>query len=71
MPGMDGMECAQRILQVDPEARIVMFSGYEPGQRRLPDLLGQKLVKGYLTKPADIVELSRFLSKVIQEKKQA
>ena len=71
MPGMDGMECAQRILQIDPEARIVMFSGYEPGQRRLPDLLKQKLVKGYLTKPADIVDLSRFLSKVLQEKKQA
>jgi CheY-like chemotaxis protein len=68
MPGMDGMECAQRILQIDPEARIVMLSGYEPGQRKLPDLLNQKLVKGYLTKPADIVELSRFLSQVLQEK---
>jgi CheY-like chemotaxis protein len=66
---MDGMECAQRILQIDPEARIVMFSGYEPGQRRLPDLLEQKVVKGYLTKPADIVELSRFLAQVLQDNK--
>ena len=68
MPGMDGTECAQRILEVDTEARIVMFSGYEPGQRRLPELLERKLVKGYLTKPADIAELSQFLSKVLREK---
>ena len=68
MPGMDGIECAQRILEVDPEARIVMFSGYEPAQRKLPDLLDRKLVKGYLTKPADIAELSQFLSKVLREK---
>lgn len=67
MPGMDGMECAHRILEIDPEARIVMFSGYEPVQRKLPDLLAQKLVKGYLTKPADIAELSQFLAKVLRE----
>lgn len=67
MPGMDGMECAHRILEIDPEARIVMFSGYEPVQRKLPDLLARKLVKGYLTKPADIAELSQFLAKVLRE----
>jgi CheY-like chemotaxis protein len=69
MPGMDGLECAQRLLELDSEARIVMFSGYEPVQRKLPDLLERKLVKGYLTKPADIAELSQFLSKVLHEKK--
>jgi PAS domain S-box-containing protein len=67
MPGIDGMECAQRILDLDAEARIVMFSGYEPSQRKLPDLLERKLVKGYLTKPADIAELSQFLAKVLHE----
>jgi PAS domain S-box-containing protein len=67
MPGIDGMECAQRILDLDAEARIVMFSGYEPSQRKLPDLLERKLVKGYLTKPADIAELSQFLAKVLRE----
>ena len=67
MPGMDGMECARRILEIDPEARIVMFSGYEPAQRKMPDLLERKLLKGYLTKPADIAELSQFLAKVLQE----
>jgi len=67
MPGMDGMECARRILEIDPEARIVMFSGYEPAQHKMPDLLERKLLKGYLTKPTDIAELSQFLAKVLQE----
>jgi nitrogen-specific signal transduction histidine kinase/ActR/RegA family two-component response regulator len=67
MPGMDGMECAHRILEIDPEARIVMFSGYDPAQRKMPELLERKLLKGYLTKPADMAELSQFLAKVLQE----
>ncbi|MCK7510716.1 MAG: response regulator [Desulfobacterales bacterium] len=46
MPGMDGLECARRILEIDPEARIVMLSGYEPVQRRLPDLLERKAGEG-------------------------
>ena len=69
MPGMDGLECARQILELDPHARIVIFSGYEPVQPRLPDLFEKKLLKGYLTKPADIFELSRFLAEVLGEKK--
>jgi CheY-like chemotaxis protein len=69
MPGMDGLECARRILEIDPQARIVIFSGYEPSQAKLPDLLAKKLLKGYLTKPADLFELSRFLSQVLEEKR--
>lgn len=67
MPGMDGMECAHRLLEIDPQARIVMFSGYEPAQGKQPGLLDRNLLKGYLTKPADIFELSQFLAKVLRE----
>jgi CheY-like chemotaxis protein len=69
MPGMDGMECARRILEVDPKARIVIFSGYEPAQGRLSDQLWPKLLKGHLTKPVDIIELSRFLAEILCNKK--
>jgi PAS domain S-box-containing protein len=69
MPGMDGLECARQILDIDPNARIVIFSGYEPAQTPLPGLLEKKLLKGYLTKPADIFELSRFLAQALKEKK--
>jgi signal transduction histidine kinase/AmiR/NasT family two-component response regulator len=67
MPGMDGIECARQMLDIDPKARIVIFSGYDPSQQKLPDLLEQKLLKGYLTKPADLSELSRFLSGILNE----
>jgi CheY-like chemotaxis protein len=69
MPGMDGQECARRILEFDPDACIVIFSGYDLAQWKLPDLLERKLVKGYLTKPADIAELSQFLAKVLLERR--
>jgi two-component system, cell cycle sensor histidine kinase and response regulator CckA len=68
MPGMDGLECTSRLFEIDPEARIVIFSGYEPSQQSLPNLLAKKLIKGYLTKPADIYELSRLLADVLAEK---
>ena len=69
MPEMDGIECARQILAIDPAAKVVIFSGYEPSHSNLPRLLDQKLLKGYLTKPVDIAELSHFLTEVLNEKK--
>ncbi|MFO7709411.1 MAG: response regulator [Desulfobacterales bacterium] len=66
MPGMDGLECARRILDADPAARIVILSGCEPVDPRLKDLLERKLVKGVLTKPVGISELSCFLAEVLE-----
>jgi PAS domain S-box-containing protein len=65
MPGMDGMECAQRLFEIDPDVRIVLFTGYDPSQNRLLGLLTKSFVKGFLTKPADIYELSRLLAEVL------
>jgi len=67
MPEMDGLECARQILSIDPGAKVVIFSGYEPSHTNLPTLLDQKLLKGYITKPVDIAELSRFLAEVLSE----
>ncbi len=67
MPGMDGLECARQILDMDSQARIVIFSGYEPSQPKLPEMLEKKLIKGYLTKPVDIAELSRFLAETLND----
>jgi PAS domain S-box-containing protein len=66
MPGMDGLECARRILDADPAARIVILSGCEPVDPGLKDLLERKLVKGVLTKPLGISELSCFLAEVLE-----
>jgi signal transduction histidine kinase len=67
MPGMDGLACAGQILGIDPRARIVIFSGYDPSQPELPEMLEKKLIKGYLTKPVDTSELSLFLADTLSE----
>jgi PAS domain S-box-containing protein len=61
MPEMDGMECARQLLSIDPDAKIVILSGYEPSEPLQPELLEKERLKGYLTKPVDISELSQFL----------
>jgi len=60
MPGMDGLECARRILAIDPAANIAILSGYGPSLPEMPELL-----KGYLTKPVGITELSHFLAETL------
>jgi two-component system, cell cycle sensor histidine kinase and response regulator CckA len=60
MPGMDGLECARRILAIDPAAKIAILSGYGPSLPEMPELL-----KGYLTKPVGITELSHFLAETL------
>ena len=65
MPEMDGLECARQILDYDPGANIAILSGYEPTEPKLPPLLEQNVLKGYLTKPVDIKELSVFLAEAL------
>ncbi|MDY6971795.1 MAG: sigma 54-interacting transcriptional regulator [Thermodesulfobacteriota bacterium] len=67
MPGMDGTGCAEKIVDYDPSAKIVMISGYD---ERGPDgINGQArlLIKDYLTKPVDIAELSRVLAHLFEQ----
>jgi PAS domain S-box-containing protein len=66
MPEMDGITCAEKILEQDPEAKIVMLSGYEEYG---PDGIHDKTrssIKGYLIKPIDMRELSLLLSRLLQ-----
>jgi YesN/AraC family two-component response regulator len=65
MPGMDGLECARRILEIDPAAMIAILSGYGPFLSELPELLEKRLIKGHLTKPVGITELSHFLAETL------
>ena len=65
MPGMDGLECARRILAIDPAAKIAILSGYGPFLPEMSELLKKRLLKGYLTKPVGITELSHFLAETL------
>ena len=67
MPGMDGMTCAGKILASDPQARIVIISGYD--EKGPSGISGQEQerIKGYLTKPINLEEISIFLEGVLAE----
>jgi signal transduction histidine kinase/CheY-like chemotaxis protein/pSer/pThr/pTyr-binding forkhead associated (FHA) protein len=65
MPDMDGVTCAKKIIEKDPEAKIIIVSGYEDtGPNGISNDV-RKLIKGYITKPCNAAELSQMISKAL------
>ena len=64
MPGMDGITCTKKILDQDPNARVVLISGYDEEGIEGIDSRIRALIAGYLTKPIDIHELSHVLAEI-------
>jgi signal transduction histidine kinase/ActR/RegA family two-component response regulator len=60
MPGMSGLECSERLREVDPTARILVASGRVPGG----DAEGMRETGavGYLQKPYSATELTEAVS---------
>lgn len=65
MPKENGITCADRILEFDPGAKIVILSGYDRNGPELSDKHLNDAIKGYLTKPVDIAELSNLLARLV------
>ncbi len=65
MPKMDGITCARKIVEKDPEARIIMVSGYEESGPNGIDESVKSLIKGYITKPCSMGELSQAISRAL------
>ena len=67
MPEMDGVNCAEKIFDLNPDAKIAFLSGY--GVEGL-DELGDRIkasIKTYLTKPVELADLSTALSRMLQK----
>ena len=65
MPEIDGITTAKHILENDPDAKIIIVSGYE---EEGPDGIEgdvRDAIKAYIIKPFDISELSGLLAGVI------
>ncbi len=65
MPEMDGISCIREIMKLDPDAKIIIVSGYESSG---PNGIGEDvkhMIRGYLTKPCGMNKLSRTLSEVL------
>ncbi len=66
MPEMDGIQCIEHLLKLDPDAKIIIISGYESdGSNGISDDI-RKTIKGYLTKPCNAIELSNMVYDVLE-----
>jgi two-component system cell cycle sensor histidine kinase/response regulator CckA len=65
MAGMDGLSCGKEIIENDPDAKIVIMSGYDPICPQAIDTPSWEWTKDYFTKPVDMIELSHVLGRVI------
>ncbi|MCP4687341.1 MAG: PAS domain S-box protein [Desulfobacterales bacterium] len=70
MPKMDGAACAEHIMAFDPDARILMISGYEETGLEAIDEETRSMIKGYISKPLNIGELSQMLDGIFKEKRE-
>jgi len=65
MPKMDGVTCARKIAERDPSAKIIIVSGYEETGPNGIDESVKSLIKGYLTKPCRMEDLSLMISRAL------
>jgi CheY-like chemotaxis protein len=65
MPEMDGSTFITETMKIDPNARIIIISGYEETGPDGIDEEVKSLIKGYLTKPFKVEELSRALAQAL------
>jgi len=63
---MDGATCAEKILENDPAARIVIISGYQESAVNGIDVGLKNDIKDFVLKPFDINEISKVISKALQ-----
>jgi PAS domain S-box-containing protein len=64
MPEMDGISCGEKIMKFDPNAKIVIISGYDEQGLVALDEERKKFIRGYLTKPINMNELSSLLAQL-------
>lgn len=66
MPGMDGLETFRQIKKVDPQARVVIFTGYfKDADRAIYQGIREGMIDVYIRKPffaEEIVETARKYS---------
>ena len=67
MPEMDGVSCAEKILDLNSAAKIAFITGVEVGSL---DEFGDRIknaVTTFLTKPVELADLSAALARMLQQ----
>ena len=67
MPRMDGIECMKKLIEQDPDCKIILVSGYDKKGPAGIDSRTQRLISGYITKPVYLVELAEKLARLFDE----
>ena len=62
MPGMDGIEVLQQIKTINPQAKVIILTGYGSPEAAKE---AQRLGVLYLNKPFDIFEIRQLVSEKI------
>ena len=66
MPEMDGANCAEKILDLNPDAKIAFISGYEiNGLDEFGDRIKDS-IQTFLIKPVELADLSTTLTRMLQ-----
>ena len=68
MPGMGGPEVFDALLALNPEVKVILWSGYALGEQA--QALLSKGAKAFFTKPPDYQELIKTLHSLVDEKRQ-
>jgi PAS domain S-box-containing protein len=66
MPGMGGMRCLEKILVLDPHAKVVISTGYSFASS--PEQNIERSPRGYLNKPFDIRDMIKVVREVLDER---
>jgi two-component system, cell cycle sensor histidine kinase and response regulator CckA len=66
MPGKGGRECLKELLEIDPQARVLIASGYSPDTSARGSI--ESGAKGFVDKPFRMKELLRQVRKVLDAK---
>jgi len=67
MPEMDGVNCAEKIFELNPDAKIAFLSGFGiEGLDEISDRI-KSSVKTFLTKPVELADLSTALTRMLQK----
>lgn len=65
MPQMGGRECLENLLKLDPDAKVIVMTGYPDGTSR--DDLVKTGARRFLSKPLEMNQLLRTIREVLDE----
>lgn len=65
MPGMDGVQTFEALQQINPDAKVLLVSGYHPDALR--QQYGEKGFRGFLKKPFQLSELREAVEKLLHQ----